>query len=342
MKKQRLLFTLFIAIATSMTVNAQTIALHSSNGVQIIKGNLALATAYTTAQNGDTLYLSGGAFTPPAAFDKQLMIFGAGHYDDSTLVTGKTFINGNVTLSENADLFYLEGVEITGNFTFTHNNSINNAVIKRCKINGQFIATGDLSRPSYNLSLIGNVLVQRLNLENIQTSLISNNIMCNTFLLSDGNLITNNIIMGFIWGSSMDFLFFGNNNTLNNNIILWEGYSADVNGSGNVFNNNLYVEPTPNYGPSAISHGNYTGILQSSIFVNQTGTTFNYGHNYHLQAPSTYLGTDNTEVGIYGGTFPYKEGGVPLNPNIQFKNIAPTTDANGDLQIQIKVKAQND
>lgn len=340
--KSQILLTLIIATATTMTVNAQTIALHSSTGVQIIKGNTALETAYTAAQSGDTLYLSGGSYIPPAAFDKQLTIFGAGHYVDSTLATTKTFINGNVTLSENADLFYIEGVEITGSFNISTNHSVNNAIIKRCKITGTFNSLGDLSNPTSNLSLIGNVLVSRLTLDNIQNSLLSNNIISNTFQGSNGNLLSNNIIMGFIWGSSMDYLFFGNNNTLNNNIILWEGYNANVNGSGNVFNNNLYVEPSPDYGATATSSGNYTGILQADIFVNQTGTVFNYAHNYHIQASTTYIGTDGSQVGIYGGTFPYKEGAVPLNPHIQVKNIATTTDANGDLQIQIQVAAQND
>lgn len=339
--KRKPFFTLIIAIATSMTVNAQTIALHSSTGAQIIKGNTAFATAYSAAQSGDTLYLSGGAFTPPATFDKQLTILGAGHYVDSTLATGKTFINGNITLSENADLFYLEGIELTGNFTISNNHSVNNVVVKRCKLNGTFNALGNLSNPTSNLSLIGNILMNRINIENVQMAILSNNIISNTFQNSNGNLISNNIIMGYIWGSSMDYLFVGSNNTLNNNIILWEGYNADVNGSGNAFNNNIYVEPTPNYGAAATSNGNYTGILQADIFVNQIGTVFNYAHDYHLQAPTSYLGTDGSQVGIYGGTFPYKEGAVPLNPHIQLKNIAPTTDANGDLQIQIQVKAQD-
>jgi len=325
-----------------MTMYSQKAALHTASGVQIFNGSNAFINAHNAASSGDTIYLSGHTFTPPASFDKQLMIFGAGHYVDSTLATGKTFINGNVTLNENADLFYLEGVEITGNFTISTNHSVNNVIIKRCKINGTFNALGDLSNPTSNLSLIGNVLMNRLNLENIQNSLLSNNIISNTFQGSNGNMISNNIIMGFIWGSTMDYLFFGSNNTLTNNIILWEGYNANVNGSGNIFNNNLYVEPTPDYGATATSIGNYTGILQTTIFVNQTGNTFDYAHDYHLQAPTTYLGTDGTEVGIYGGTFPYKEGAVPHNPHIQLKNIAPTTNANGDLQIQIQVGAQED
>ena len=134
MKKQTLL-TLMVAIATSVTINAQTIALQSSTGSQLFKGQTALADAYTAASNADTLYLSGHTFAPPSAFDKQLTVIGAGHYVDSTLATGKTFISGSVILSENADGFYLEGVEITGGLYFTSNASVNNVVIKRCKVN---------------------------------------------------------------------------------------------------------------------------------------------------------------------------------------------------------------
>lgn len=340
MKKLPIILCLFI-IASS-TLNAQKlVALHSAGTISFFSGNNALQNAYSAATNGDTLYLPGASYTPPANFDKSLTIYGTGHYVDSTLTTGKTFINGSVTLNENADLFYLEGVEITGNFTVSTNHSVNNVIIKRCKINGTFNALGDLSNPTSNLSLIGNVLMNRINLENIQNALLSNNIISNTFQGSNGNMISNNIVMGFIWGSSMDYLFSGNNNTLNNNIFLWEGYAANVAGSGNIFNNNLYVEPAPDYGTAATNSGNHTGIPQTAIFVNQTGTTFNYTHNYHLQSPTSYLGTDGSQVGIYGGTFPYKEGAVPLNPHIQLKNIAPTTDANGDLQIQIQVKAQD-
>ena len=330
-------------VAMFVVVNSYTqiVALHSSSGVQIIKGNAALTTAYTAAENGDTLYLSGHAFTLPATFDKQLMIFGTGHYVDSTMATGKTFLTGNVTLSENADFFYLEGVEITGKFIIATNHSVNNATIKRCKINGTFEALGNASNPTKNLSLIGNVFLQRLTIENLQNALITNNIIVNTLQYTNGNLINNNIVMGYIWGSSMDYLLIGSNNIFNNNIFIWDGYNANVNGSGNVFNYNLYVEPTPNHGTASTAIGNYTGISQSDIFVNQTGVAFDYTHDYHLQSPTIYIGTDSTQVGIYGGVFPYKAGGVPSNPHIQMQNIAPST-SNGLLNVQINAAAQDE
>jgi hypothetical protein len=335
------LFALWMAIAASVPVYAQTIALHSSSGTQIFRGNSAFLNAYTAAQSGDTLYLSGGLFTPPSALDKQLKVFGAGHYVDSTMATGKTFINGQLTLSENADLFYLEGVEITGNLVFTNNHSVNNVTIKRCKVNGNTGVDGNLTFPCTNLALIGNVFMGSVNLENASNVLMSNNVFNYLLHNTNGNLINNNIFLSGSFSYSYGYyVLTGSNNILNNNISLYNVNNGFISGSGNFSSNNLFVASSPNYGAAATAVGNYTGIAQTAIFVSQTGNTFDYSHNYHLQSPTTYIGTDSTEVGIYGGSFPYKEGAVPHNPHIQLKNISPTTNANGDLQIEIQVEAQ--
>ena len=68
-----------------------------------------------------------------------------------------------------------------------------------------------------------------------------------------------------------------------------------------------------------------------------------YTYNLHLRpnSPLHNAGTDGTDIGIYGGLFPWKEGSVPFNPHIQTKTIGNITDGNGNLQINIKVKAQD-
>ncbi len=336
MKKSLLTFAI---IALVITVNAQTIALHSSTGVQIFKGNTALVAAYSAANNTDTLYLSGHTFVPPTAFNKQLMIFGTGHYVDSTIATGKTFINGSITLSDSADLFYIEGLEITGNFIFSNNHAVNSVNIKRCKINGTVEVFGDLSNPSTNLSLIGNVFMGALNLNNATNVLIANNIFQGFITATYGNQITNNVFMGgWQLNTWVYAVFSGDNNQLNNNVFVYT--SGTASGAGNSFSNNLFVMANPSYGTTSTAVNNYTGIAQSAIFVNQSGNLFNYTHDYNLKTPATYIGTDSTVVGVFGGTFPYKAGAVPLNPHVQFKSIAPATDVNGGLNIQIKVKAQ--
>ena len=109
---------------------------------------------------------------------------------------------------------------------------------------------------------------------------------------------------------------------------------------GNYIYNNIIVPNTISLGNN-YSNLNYIGIQQSNIFISQTGNAFDYTHNYHLQNPSQYLGTDGTQVGIYGGTTPFKEKGAPSNPQITNRNIATQTDVNGNLQISISSKAQD-
>jgi hypothetical protein len=58
--------------------------------------NNALVDAYTAAANGDTIYLPGGGFAPPGAFDKGIIIYGVGHYPDSTAATNKTVISADL------------------------------------------------------------------------------------------------------------------------------------------------------------------------------------------------------------------------------------------------------
>jgi hypothetical protein len=63
--------------------------------------------------------------------------------------------------------------------------------------------------------------------------------------------------------------------------------------------------------------------------------------NYHLTNPGNYAGTDGKQVGIYGGSFPYKEGAVPSPPHVRSKTIASSTDGQGKLNVQITTSAQN-
>lgn len=248
MKKTLLIIA---SIAIAITINAQRVALHSSSGVQHFWGATGLLSAYDAANAGDTIYLPGGAFTPPVNFEKTLIIYGAGHYVDSALVTGKTFISGNVILKENADGFYLEGLEINGKISFANNESVNNVVIKRCKVNSIIEVLGNLANPSLNIALIGNVLIGSVNLSNAQVVLISNNIIQAGIELTNGNIINNNIFLSNLPHPYENIR--GNNNDLSNNVFVTYSGSGVTSGgyTGNDFRNNLITYITPGYGTSA-------------------------------------------------------------------------------------------
>ena len=109
----------------------------------------------------------------------------------------------------------------------------------------------------------------------------------------------------------------------------------------NYFQNNAFNNAPGFPDGSNTGLGNWNSINPGTFFVSQSGTTFSYTQNYHLQAPLTYIGTDGTQIGIYGTTIPYKEGAVPINPHVQTKTIGTTTSSIGELNINIRVAAQN-
>jgi len=105
------------------------------------------------------------------------------------------------------------------------------------------------------------------------------------------------------------------------------------------FSNNIFIGIPPVGSNTFVN--NHNSVVITGLFINQTGNAFDYTHDYHLVSPGTYLGLDGNQVGIYGGLFPFKESALPVNPNIVSKIIASQTNAGGELNIQVQVKAQN-
>ena len=83
------------------------------------------------------------------------------------------------------------------------------------------------------------------------------------------------------------------------------------------------------------------------LFVNVSSTTFDYAYDYHLQAtsPGKNAGTDGTDIGIYGGAYPFPSGGEvpwqtsikPYMPQILEMNVLNAViPLNDTLQVQVK------
>lgn len=340
--KRLLLLSLFIGLFNLL--GAQTIVLHHLGEVEIFRGNSAFVSAYDASDSGDTLYFSGGTYFPPSKIEKELTLFGAGHYQDSTLVTGKTIISGDLVLENGADNFYIEGFQITGKLRVSNNHSISGLSCKRNRITSTIDFIGNQSNPSSNIAIIGSVFSGG-DFQYAENVLVNNCIISNgRFIYSYGNSFSNNIILYNYYSSSAFVFSASNNNIISNNIIHridhYGHYIAS--GDGNIFNNNVISRETPNLGNNPSILNNQYGIEMEDFFINQTGVDFDYSHDYHLSEPTQYLGTDGTQIGIYGGIFPYKEGAVPSNPHIQINNSSSTTDNDGNLPVYIQVKAQKD
>ncbi len=336
---------ILLALLLSIHLSAQKIvALHSASGVQFFGDDNPLQSAYVAAVDNDTIYLPGGSFAPPARFEKKLRIYGAGHYPSATTATHITKISGNFVLSDEADGFYLEGVEITGSLNFDNNESINDVTIKRCRLNNINIP-GDRTQASENCIFQENV-IHGMDLRNLINSNFFNNIIENRINEARNLTFLNNL---FLYTNYYYPVFdYANSSMIKNNIFLQESNHYGIaNGAGqSTYSHNIVCftyDPnnTGAFGTDPILDSNYS-MTRADVLVNQSGGSFDYTHDYHLTTTAqANLGDDGTQVGIYGGFYPWKDQSIPSNPHISSKNISNTTSATGTIHIDINVHAQD-
>jgi len=335
---------LFVVLLMALTINMhaqRAVALHSSSGITVFAGVSPFIDAYNAAQPGDTIYLSGGSFANPPLIDKKLMIFGAGYNPNYTSATNPTMLTGPFNLGENSDNTVVEGIHFAANIVAGHNLAASFLTFKRCRIDGGINFYGDLSNPSVNNVFAECLIIGDNTITNASNTSITNCIISMRIINSSSNSIKNNIFLYQASWSGEAFFHSPYHNEISNNIFVSADTGVIAAGStGNIWFNNVFVQATPNFGGNPITNNNYPAVPLDDIFVDYTGGTFSYLQDFHLQNPTTYLGSDGTQVGLFGGLFPFKEGGIPVNPHISSKNIAPQTNPAGQLGVQINVSAQ--
>jgi hypothetical protein len=347
MNKMKTLLRLIPGILLFLAFNStaqKRVALHSNGVTTIFSSTNPYIDAYNASIAGDTIYLSGGTFNSPSNIDKGITVFGAGFHVDSTTATFQTVIAMAFSIGENADGLHLEGLKFQYTVNVITNYSFNNAHISRCYFSGSFNASGSNVNLTEYLVVSECVFTSPLNVQNIQNSLFTNNIFQSQISYSTNNSFRNNVFLREGRSSSSasgKVIYYSSNNVFEDNVF-YNSLIYVIEGSGNTFQRNLFSVTSPQLGTTPITVDNYYGVPQASIFVNQAGFTWLTTNDNHLQDPVTYFGTDGNEVGIYGGLFPFKPGAVPQNPHFISKTIAPSTDSNGDLNIQIQVGAQDE
>lgn len=344
--KKIILILFIVLICCNWTSNAQNLIAVQNNSTPSFFTSLDSAIIHS--QNGDTIYLPGGNFSLTTTIDKCLHIIGVGHNPDSAIGCGRTIITGNLNLSQDASGGSLWGISLTGNGNIqviAANTMISNYTIKRCNfvsvgINGYCSSWIVIENVFYGMSSSSNGASNFIILNNF----IQGTVCSGQYGISN-SIIKNNIFTGlanFSYGSGC-WPLHATYSTIENNIFTSNGNQHSLALCSFCFvYNNLFVETLQSPLPSQYSN-NIDGQNQSSIFIYLTATAYYYTDDYHLQptCPGKNAGTDGTDIGIYGGAFPWKEGSIPFNPHIQYKTISGATDVNGNLNVNIKVAAQD-
>jgi len=325
-------------------LNAQNLIAVEHNGVSVFYSTLD--SAVNAAQTGDNVYVPGGIFTLNVSISKGFNLIGVGYNPDSTLATGFTQITSPsnfVRIITGADNGSITGIMFNNNTiifgTGNSDQTVSNYTVSKCRMSSLQLGYGQGSATSNNLIFKENIFDGNLNGLNIQNCHFSNNmIQLSIYNFQQGNEFTDNV---FLYPSTY-ILNAVNNSVFRNNIFLYSNGIFTNLSSNNIFYNNLFVANMSSGSLPGTDVGSLFNVAQSSIFINQVGNTYDYHQNYHLKStcPGKNYGTDGTDLGVYGSATPWKEGGVPYNPHIQFQSIATQTDGSGNLSINIKVAAQ--
>ena len=291
--------------------------------------------AIVNAVDGDTLYIPGGSWNLTQPINKRLHLIGVGHHPDSTKVTFPTKINSDFNLYSGSSNGSITGINILGGINIQ--TEMNFYTVKSCRI--YYVRIG---AKASNFLFIENVLENGISLYS-QVVGANFSYFNNIFGAGAGgggvtnSIFKNNIFLTYV---AANFSLF-ENNIFYNNSFYGVGFNENVKNS--IAKNNLFAIGLSFENSTNVGSNNLFEQPQTGIFLNQSGNSFDYSHDYHLQpnSPGKNAGTDGTDIGIYGGIYPWKEGSIPSNPHFQSIQIAPKTDTNGNLNVKIKVAAQD-
>ncbi|MBX2915458.1 MAG: hypothetical protein KF856_09345 [Cyclobacteriaceae bacterium] len=342
------------------------------------------AAAQTASANGDTIYVYGSPFQyPTITVSKRLVIIGAGYNPNNQF--------GQPTNIASVDLFRDTGVNnatgtvltgiLTGRLDIAGLMS-NNIRVFRCRFTS-YVNMASSSPLGYadGWTFYNNIFDSYLyGGANSRTSPSATNIIIANNIFSN----TNAYLYGFNSNSVIvdHNLFLGSNNLFRiYNVLITNNIFTRTTGtvfygasSGPVlctFNNNMSNQSTiadpSTYNPatsfvntftdagggSNFGAGNFVGVdpLYTSV------SNFNgyvASANYRLQATSVgkNAATDGTDIGIYGGSYPFPSGGavgsgydtspMPPIPQVTELNIQnATVPVNGTLNVNVKATVNN-
>lgn len=359
--KKLVFLTLFILATTASFAVIRTVSNDPSNPAQYNTVQAAL----NDANHGDTIYVNGSQFVyADFQINRRVVLIGAGYNVANQLNLGTSV--GAINLFKDTGVNDASGTVIVGFSVGCRialaggSLPVNDIRIFRNALGGGSCFPGfHIQGSSANWTIYNNI-IRGISIDAAATNiLVQNNIL--TASIYGGNqssiVIDHNIFHG--GGNGLSGTRFA---TITNNIFVrTSGNCLDVNVQFNAFNNNLSIlttvgpnAPTNSFlgGPNTGS-GNFVGV--DPLFENVADFN-NYSplNNYRLKSTSTVrnAGTDGTDLGIYGGAYPFPSGGAPGSgfdtsplppiPQVTSVNIQNSTLQPGSqLQVNVQAKINN-
>ena len=343
--KRILTSLLTVMIGIVCIAQSESVATLMHNGeISTYYGFDALGNAYIAATDGDVITLSKGTFRSTHYLQKSIAIRGAGCFNISQDNIESTIIMGEINFTgENLNI---EGVlfndDVYMNLPSEHRTLINSK-FSNCFFKSRCLNyNGD---PSFSNIFTHCYLSDLANLSGENTFISCVACFSNS---SNGSGVggdycvynfNNCIIYPFGNGSyehSCYYSTFRNCIILKNNDIVFNAIEPSY---GAIAYNCISVGNEDIFSEQIITTNKTVDLPLSSIFKTYEGSGISLEQRFELtdSAATVFLGGDGTQVGIYGGVFPFNP--APSYPVISKFDVSNKTDADGKIRVSIEVKS---
>lgn len=318
------LFVLLLVVVGAKNALAQTqvATLQHGEDISVYYGANAFVEAHEAAQTGDIITLSSGTFTP-TDITKAITLRGAGCAIDTVTDTQPTIfsnsINLNVTDTEN--FLTVEGIKFANYMNF---GTLNNPQFNRCN----FFSIGvsySFSSPTMNNAQFVNCIIKTFYFNYVTNPIFINCVVWYPVSSQSGStpLFYNSIMRtpssAF---SAINSIVCGYN--------LPSSVSSCTNCIGIYQYGNMFVNCNAT---GCITYSSYEEVFES--FTGGSSLSFEESFALKDEIATGFLGTDGTQVGIYGGTMPYSTRPFYMAPARY--NVSNKSNNEGKLNVGIEI-----
>ena len=317
---KRIIFAICTILCANVLFAQEQLATLKHNGnISVYYGANAFVEAYNAAANGDIITLSDGMFNA-TTISKEITLRGNGAQPDSVRGTQGTYFLSQIqirnlqdTASFEAEGIFFQDFQVERSYDIKLTNCCVENIraegcglqARNCIIKRGFSYSGGNTHPhNFTNCVLGPMTPGSHN------------------SLPSYSILTNCIIKG------CDEYPNSNSSLFNNCIIISENYFTNM---GETCNNSILC------GWSNLPQTTNVAMEVSDVFETWDGNTFSFDPNtYKLKAnvANSVLGNDGTQVGIFGGDFPFSF--TPSYSVIKRLDVPNRTDENGILNIDVE------
>ena len=325
--------TLIILFTKVTAQDLQVVTLDKTGEMFSFYGNDAFRQAMDKADHGDIVTLSAGTFGAVSNISKAVKIYGQGYRNSATTgIKGITIINSIVTIAiDSTDNKPTEGLYIEG-IKFNANVNVNRHLME-AEFTNCYFKEMDFRESSSNI-IIHKCIFGTLRTKNqIDMSILNTGIRNLYPAFSSSLLFLLNCVVESCYTNQTDYT------TWRNCIIgscLLESGSHSYFSERSSFYNCVYEYYTYT-DTDMLKYSNRVdkcSRISSSTSIKSLFDSMSPYYTLTTDAQSKYLGTDSTQVGIYGGDgFSI----TPSTPQVVYRNVASKTE-NDKLKVSLKVE----